>query len=119
MPRQSLALAAALAIALALPGQAAFAQESTSDRVLRGIVNGVLEEFVPQDYGREYLRDGPRHRHERNRHERRDGRVHVPPGHRPPPGTCRVWFPDRPPGHQPRPGSCNVRVPRGAFLVYG
>jgi hypothetical protein len=46
----------------------------------------------------------------------------IPEGHRPPPGSCRVWYPDRPPGHQPPPGPCNRlrhRVPPGAFLVYG
>jgi hypothetical protein len=46
----------------------------------------------------------------------------MPEGHRPPPGSCRVWYPDRPPGHQPPPGPCNklrYRVPQGAFLVYG
>ena len=48
--------------------------------------------------------------------------VNVPPGHMPPPGTCRVWFPDRPPGQQPPPGSCNelrFKVPPGAHLVRG
>ena len=46
----------------------------------------------------------------------------VPPGHLPPPGMCRVWYPDRPPGHQPPPGPCNVlaaRLPRGAHLIRG
>jgi hypothetical protein len=57
---------------------------------------------------------------ERPRRERRASRaVDVPPGHYPPPGECRVWFPDRPPGQQPPPGSCDVRVPRGAVLVEG
>jgi hypothetical protein len=48
--------------------------------------------------------------------------VHVPPGHLPPPGMCRIWFPDRPPGHQPPPGPCRklqYRVPPGAILVQG
>ena len=47
---------------------------------------------------------------------------HVPPGHRPPPGECRIWYLDRPPGHQPPPGPCHAletRVPHGAVLVYG
>ena len=43
--------------------------------------------------------------------------VDVPRGHYPPPGSCRVWFPDRPPGQQPTPGSCDVQVPPGAVLV--
>jgi hypothetical protein len=50
------------------------------------------------------------------------GSVHIPPGHYPPPGACRVWYPDRPPGHQPPPGPCRVlrhQVPPGAVLVQG
>ena len=48
--------------------------------------------------------------------------VKIPPGHLPPPGQCRIWFPDRPPGHQPPPDSCRKlqhRVPPGAILVRG
>lgn len=48
--------------------------------------------------------------------------AHVPPGHLPPPGQCRIWYPDRPPGHQPPPGSCRKlrhQVPPGAVLVQG
>lgn len=55
-------------------------------------------------------------------HRRRERSCHVPPGHLPPPGECRVWHPDRPPGQQPPPGSCyelERRVPPGACLVYG
>jgi hypothetical protein len=50
------------------------------------------------------------------------GEVRIPPGHMPPPGSCRVWFPDRPAGHQPPPGHCAAlrhQVPPGAMLVYG
>jgi hypothetical protein len=50
------------------------------------------------------------------------GLLHIPPGHMPPPGQCRVWHPDRPPGHQPPPGDCHVlrfRVPYGAYLIRG
>jgi len=46
----------------------------------------------------------------------------IPRGHMPPPGKCRIWFPDRPPGHQPAPGKCKKlrhRVPAGAYLVRG
>ncbi|WP_415757038.1 tetratricopeptide repeat protein [Pseudomonas sp. LT1P18] len=48
--------------------------------------------------------------------------VQIPRGHWPPPGKCRIWFPDRPPGHQPAPGKCKKlrhRVPSGAYLVRG
>lgn len=46
--------------------------------------------------------------------------LHIPPGHLPPPGMCRIWYPDRPPGHQPPPGDCAYlagRVPLGAWLI--
>lgn len=46
----------------------------------------------------------------------------IPKGHLPPPGSCRVWFPDRPPGHQPPPGPCEAlqhQVPPGAALIRG
>lgn len=49
-------------------------------------------------------------------HEHGYTRLDIPPGHLPPPGECRAWFPDRPPGHQPPPGSCG-RVPPGAWLI--
>jgi len=46
-------------------------------------------------------------------------RIHVPPGHYPAPGYCRIWYPGRPPGHQPTPFACRpVAVPAGAFILY-
>lgn len=49
-------------------------------------------------------------------HERGHARLNIPPGHYPPPGQCRVWYPDRPPGHQPPPGNCGPPPP-GAWLI--
>lgn len=47
----------------------------------------------------------------------------VPRGHYPPPGECRVWYPNRPPGHQPPPTSCDrlrgIRLEPGAFILHG
>lgn len=34
--------------------------------------------------------------------------VRVPPGHMPPAGKCRLWYPGRPPGHQPRAQPCEL-----------
>lgn len=45
--------------------------------------------------------------------------IHVPPGHYPPPGFCRLWYPGRPPGHQPPPMACSQITGRpGAFVLY-
>jgi hypothetical protein len=38
--------------------------------------------------------------------------LHIPPGHMPRPGECRVWYHGRPPGHQP------PAVPCGALRGY-
>jgi hypothetical protein len=48
----------------------------------------------------------------------------IPPGHLPPPGTCRVWYDGTPPGHQPPPTSCQEaeRIAsrnRDARVIYG
>ena len=48
--------------------------------------------------------------------------VEVPPGHMPPPGSCRIWRPGLPPGLQDPPGLCyqlRYRLPRGAYLIRG
>lgn len=48
-------------------------------------------------------------------------RLDIPKGHYPPPGECRIWYPDRPAGHQPPPVSCDrarAAVPRGAWVLH-
>lgn len=48
--------------------------------------------------------------------------LNVPEGHMPPPGECRIWYPDNPPGQQPPPGNCydlERHVPPGAVLIRG
>lgn len=56
--------------------------------------------------------------------EHADGRTYgnlgIPPGHLPPPGECRIWYPGLPPGQQPPPGDCaelSRRLPPGAWLI--
>jgi hypothetical protein len=47
--------------------------------------------------------------------------LRVPPGHYPPPGQCRLWYPGRPPGHQPQPASCRSlerSAPAGSWVLY-
>ncbi|QGZ32170.1 hypothetical protein GQA94_19750 [Stutzerimonas stutzeri] len=63
--------------------------------------------------------EGP---YERDRHSHRDHGYEVPKGHLPPPGECRIWYPDRAPGQQPPPGNCRElrrHVPYGATLIRG
>lgn len=46
----------------------------------------------------------------------------VPPGYMPPPGQCRIWYPNQSASQQPPPGDCaelRQRTPPGATLVYG
>ena len=79
------------------------------------------------DHDKDERGEGKRHeqkfeRDKKDRHQGGHTQVRVPPGHLPPPGECRIWFPDRPPGHQPPPGDCrklSSQVPRGAVLVEG
>ncbi|HEV2125374.1 MAG TPA: hypothetical protein VGW38_21700, partial [Chloroflexota bacterium] len=50
-----------------------------------------------------------------------DHRLDIPPGHYPPPGECKLWFPNRPPGQQPPPTDCAALVGRdlgGAVVLY-
>ena len=52
----------------------------------------------------------------------RYGSSRVPPGHRPPPGLCRIWIDGVPPGRQPRPTSCSYAEayrPANARVIYG
>jgi hypothetical protein len=52
----------------------------------------------------------------------RNGGDHIPPGHMPPAGLCRIWYDGVPPGRQPAPVDCRTaerRVPRNGRVVYG
>lgn len=50
-------------------------------------------------------------------HENGYTELDIPRGHYPPPGECRIWYPDRPAGHQPPPVRCGSPVPAGAWLI--
>ena len=49
------------------------------------------------------------------------GPLNIPPGHLPPLGMCKIWYPNTPPGRQSkRSGDCRTlqrRVPPGAWLI--
>jgi hypothetical protein len=88
--------------------------------------------FKDEAHGKEYRtrRDDRKDHEERGDREYREGRSYfhqhgythldIPPGHLPPPGECRIWYPGKPPGHQPPPGKCGRlrhHVPAGAWLI--
>ena len=46
--------------------------------------------------------------------------LHIPPGHLPDPGECRIWIPGTPPGQQSPAGDCAElaeQIPPGAYLI--
>ncbi|MDH5397022.1 MAG: hypothetical protein OEX02_02685 [Cyclobacteriaceae bacterium] len=46
--------------------------------------------------------------------------LHIPPGHLPPPGSCKIWEPGGPPGHQGPPMDCREafrKVPPGYWVL--
>lgn len=47
--------------------------------------------------------------------------IHVPPGHFPPDGQCRVWIAGTPPGRQAEAAACDQlgAIPAGAFVLFG
>lgn len=54
-----------------------------------------------------------------NSYFHRQGHTRIPNGHLPPPGECRVWYPDRPAGQQPPPYQCGQspgRVEPGGWV---
>ncbi|WP_434131741.1 hypothetical protein [Methylocaldum sp. GT1BB] len=88
-----------------------------------------LKEDKHWEGGKDWKKEEDRHysgkdwdddRHDPYFHEHGYTRLDIPPGHYPPPGECRVWYPGRPAGHQPPPGQCHrlrAKVPPGAWLI--
>ncbi|MGR4871079.1 hypothetical protein ACIPRI_19705 [Variovorax sp. LARHSF232] len=78
------------------------------------------------DEGKDESGKGKQRGEERKRHEgnssyfHQHGYTRIPKGHMPPPGECRIWYPDRPAGHQPPPFKCGQargRVEPGGWLI--
>ncbi len=78
------------------------------------------------DEGRDESGKGKQRYEERKRHAgnssyfHQHGYTRIPDGHLPPPGECRIWYPDRPAGHQPPPFECGEardRVEPGGWLI--
>jgi hypothetical protein len=91
----------------------------------------MADEWKDEAHGKARKEHKEKHRSKGNDWEHRgyDGYFHehgyttlgIPPGHLPPPGQCRLWYPDRPPGHQPPPERCGhlrYDVPVGAWLIH-
>ena len=73
-----------------------------------------------RNYNKHYTDDPYKYRRDGRRsylHDHGYSRLNIPPGHYPPPGECRLWYPNRPAGHQPPPFNCGDPVPRGAWLI--
>ena len=45
-------------------------------------------------------------------------RLRIPHEHYPPPGECRIWYPDRHEGHRPERINCGMIPPQGAWLLH-
>ena len=78
------------------------------------------EYYRDKDSKKHYADDPYKYRRDGKRsylHDHGYSRLNIPPGHYPPPGECRLWYPDRPAGHQPPPFRCGDPVPRGAWLI--
>lgn len=74
-----------------------------------------------KDFRKHYADDPYKYRRDGKRsylHDHGYSHLKIPPGHYPPPGECRIWYPDRPAGHQPPPFRCGDPVPRGAWLIH-
>lgn len=76
-----------------------YVETDEGTRLLLELAIGIIAEVLGEP---KY--DDARPPERRERRKRRGVGIDIPPGHYPPPGSCRFWFPDRPPGQQPPPG---------------
>ena len=90
-------------------------------RALRSLLGGLLLAVLLVGCTRTVVvSDGPVTVDDRNHHGSKKHALGIPPGHLPPPGSCRIWIPGVPPGRQSPPGDCHRlarEVPPGAWLV--
>jgi len=79
------------------------------------VTGGVLMEREPVIIGKPvHVKKAPMRNKSRS--------FNIPPGHMPPPGSCRIWYQGIPPGKQPPPGNCYYmrhQVPLNAILIVG
>jgi hypothetical protein len=75
------------------------------------------ERYEEKEY-KEKEERGHDKKHESYFHKHSHTRLRIPPGHYPPPGECRIWYPDRPAGHQPEHIKCGMVPPRGAWVLH-
>ena len=70
--------------------------------------------------GKQQQREERKQQDERSSYFQQRGQSRIPDGHLPPPGECRIWYPDRPAGQQPPPFKCGEargRVEPGGWLM--
>jgi hypothetical protein len=89
--------AVVFAVLMALAGSATADpwKDESGKRGWRGAY-GYEHGYAPRLYGDRY----------RPRRERHREAIRIPPGHLPPPGECRDWYPGGPPDHQRPPYKC-------------
>ena len=86
-------------------------------------IAGAQWEILRRAEERVGTRNGDVYDRESDRDRRTSSRI--PPGHMPPPGSCRIWVDGTPPGHQPPPTDCRTaereryRYGSNARVVYG
>lgn len=86
----------------------------------------VLSTGAIADEGKDESGQGKQRHEQQKQREGRSSYFHqhgytrIPDGHLPPPGECRVWYPDRPAGQQPPPFKCGQargRVEPGGWMI--
>lgn len=86
----------------------------------------VLSSSAFADDGKDESGKGNQRQEERKQRDdqtsyfQQQGKTRITNGQMPPPGECRIWYPNRPAGHQPPPLKCSEargRVEPGGWLI--